>query len=108
MIIYLTIFTGIALFILLRGLIHLLIQLTIPPVYRVRSVETAGFFSESFVKTKRLVWLNGIETPVKIDPYCHPHEGDECLSKEYWVGSKLVFAKILCLASKDTGELSYL
>ena len=85
----------------------MLIQVAIPPVYAVRSVEAAGFVSDSYINTKRLVWLNGIENPVKVDVWCHPHEGDECLSREYWIGSKLIYSRVVCLASRDSGELSY-
>jgi hypothetical protein len=108
MLLYLTLFSGLVLFILIRSLFHGLIQILVPPIYTVRSVETAGFICDSFVQTKRLVWLNGIEKPAKIAAYAHPHGGDECVVREYWVGSTLLYAKVLCLSSQESGELSHL
>lgn len=107
MVLYLTFFSGALAFVFIRSLVHLFVQLAIPPVYTVRSVETAGYISD-FIHTKRLVWLNGVDAPIKIVVWCHPHEGDECLSKEYWIGKKLILTKPICLASKATGELNYL
>ena len=108
MLLYLTLFTGLSLFILLRSLFHGLIHIIIPPTYTVRSVETAGFISDSYLKTRRLVWLDGVKSPIRVVAELHPHEGDECVSKEYWLGSKLLHAKVICLASRSSGELCYL
>ncbi len=95
---------GIAIFALTRSLLASLIQLLIPPKLMVRKIETTGFIADNFVKTKRLVWLEGVNTPLKLRAEYHPREGDECISKEYRVGKTLLHAKVIYLASKESDE----